>query len=434
MADALSRSCFMACLSPVFTILDDVRRALLDDTTTAQIIMSQCHDNALVLPFYTLRDGVLYWKDRIVVPSSASTLKQSLLHEYHASPMGGVMRVICAPMLVLHRCFTGQICARSWFPCLSWAECWYNTAYHTAIGMTSFKAVYGRDPPHLPCYSPMSTDAGEVQDQLLARDALLHRLKLHLQRSQERMKHFTDKKRSELQFQVGDSVFVRLQPYHQHSLQLRRNQKLGMRFFGPFPIVERIGEVAYRLQLPSHAKIHDVFHVSQLKRCVGSIADLHIPLPLLTTQLGPVISPLSILHRREVQVGNQWETQLLVAWDDDSSPTWECMIDFQQSYPNFDLKDKVTSNGGGNVISSGPKQAVVKGSAQVQQTSPNVEGPSENWVRRSVRMKKPTWKYMPIPVANHTPSSSHRGMLKAGANINLEEVHGRANPSRQRPI
>lgn len=79
------------------------------------------------------------------------------------------------------------------------------------------------------------------------------------------MKRLADKKRRKISFNVGDWVLVKLQPYRQHSLPLRKNQKLGMRYFGPFEISQRIGSVAYKLILPEHTRIHSVFHVSLLK-------------------------------------------------------------------------------------------------------------------------------------------------------------------------
>jgi len=84
------------------------------------------------------------------------------------------------------------------------------------------------------------------------------------------MKTQADRHRSDKQLAVGAWVYVKLQPYKQHSLALRRNQKLGPNYFGPFPIVERVGAVAYKLQLPDHAKIHPVFHISLLKEHVGA--------------------------------------------------------------------------------------------------------------------------------------------------------------------
>ncbi|KAF7833267.1 Ty3/gypsy retrotransposon protein [Senna tora] len=304
-ADALSRSCYVPFSTLVCSILDEVRQAIQRDPDLMRLL-TQCTDHTGVDYRYTVKDGVLYWKGRIVVPPAASQLMQSLLHEYHTTPIGGHaghlrtyarlaalfywfnMRSECLEMYLRYFVLDKP---SGWFPCLSWAEYWYNTAYHIAIGMTLFKAVYGRDPPQLTHYIPDPSDAMEVRDQLLLWDEILQQLRVHLQRSQDRMKLFADRKRSELQFQVGDSVFVRLQPYRQHSVHLRRNQKLGMCYFGPFTILERIGEVAYRLQLPPHAKIHDIFHVSQLKQCIGSAASVHIPLPLLTTEQGPVISP-----------------------------------------------------------------------------------------------------------------------------------------------
>jgi hypothetical protein len=76
------------------------------------------------------------------------------------------------------------------------------------------------------------------------------------------MKRQADKGRSERQFQVGDQVYLKLQPYVQSSLAPRSNQKLAFKFFGPYPVVRRIGSVAYKLKLPDDSSIHPVFHVS----------------------------------------------------------------------------------------------------------------------------------------------------------------------------
>jgi len=84
------------------------------------------------------------------------------------------------------------------------------------------------------------------------------------------MKCKADGKRRDIEFLVGDNVFVKLQPYRQSLVALRKNQKLDMRYFRSFEILERIGPVAYKLKLPDTVKIHPIFHISLQKKCEGA--------------------------------------------------------------------------------------------------------------------------------------------------------------------
>ena len=100
---------------------------------------------------------------------------------------------------------------------------------------------------------------------------LMHTVvKQHLLRAQARMKRQADRGRSERHFTVGDMVFLKLQPYIQSSLFHRSNNKLSFKFFGPFPVIQKIGPVAYKLLLPPGAVVHPVFHVSQLRSSPGN--------------------------------------------------------------------------------------------------------------------------------------------------------------------
>lgn len=83
------------------------------------------------------------------------------------------------------------------------------------------------------------------------------------------MKKQANKFRFERQFAVGDLVYLKLQPYTQSFISRCAHQKLAFKFFGPYRILERVGKVAYRLELPSTASLHPMFHVPQLKLSAG---------------------------------------------------------------------------------------------------------------------------------------------------------------------
>lgn len=248
--------------------------------------------------------------------------------------------------------------------------------------MTPFKAVYGRDPPTLLKYDPEIIEPPSLQTLLTERDATLQLLKNNLLRAQQKMKHFADTKRRQLEFNMGDMVLVKLQPYRQHSLSLHQNQKLGLRYFGPFPIIEKIGTVAYKVLLPPSAKIHPVFHIANLKLCKGDHPTQYMPLPLLTTETGPVLTPLSVLDSRILLQQGQQTPQVLVQWQQLSSKeaTWENYENFRALYPNFHLEDKVNFKGGGNVT-------VSHGQGHV------AHDPIIKQKRRSKREKFPNSKY-----------------------------------------
>ncbi|KAL5742663.1 hypothetical protein ACOSP7_029395 [Xanthoceras sorbifolium] len=190
----------------------------------------------------------------------------------------------------------------------------YNTAKYSATGFTPFEAVYGIPPLNLLTYVLGTTKVKAVDDFLHSRKLILEDLRQHLVLARNRMKVQADQHRRE--------------PYRQHSFALRSSLKLLPRFYGPFKILARIGEVAYRLELPTSSQIHDVFHVSLLKRHIGSTTQDSVLLP----------QPESVLDTRVIQrddIGQMRRFLLNGLVPPTEDATWENKWRFLRTYPTF---------------------------------------------------------------------------------------------------
>ena len=150
------------------------------------------------------------------------------------------------------------------------------------------------------------------------------------------MKQQADKHRPDKNFQVGDLVYLKLQPYKQKSVVSRACLKLSARFFSPYAILEKIGQVAYKLDLPAESKIHLVFHVSQLKKHVGNSHVQSLPPPLDSDGL-IVKEPVQILDQRMQRVGNIAVIETLVRLSNTfpKYATWENWSTLQEQFPHF---------------------------------------------------------------------------------------------------
>lgn len=175
---------------------------------------------------------------------------------YHPQTDGQTERVNqCLEMYL--RCAVSEH-PQQWSQWLPLAEFWYNSSYHSSLGCTPFKAVYGHEPNLGQLPQPLQATHPDLHGWLQERHHYSEFLHQHLNRAQTKMKSDADKKRSPREFTVGEKVFLKLQPYAQASVVNRPYPKLVMKFFGPFEILEKIGPAAYKLLLPSGSLVHPV--------------------------------------------------------------------------------------------------------------------------------------------------------------------------------
>lgn len=153
------------------------------------------------------------------------------------------------------------------------------------------------------------------------------------------MKNNTDKDRRSL-------VFLKLRPYRQSLVSKRINQKLSAKYYEPFEVLEKIGSMAYRLELPTSSKIHPVFQVSQLKPVLGFC---HMVMPLLKTLSAEeevVLSPEEVLEARYDSEGYE---DVLVKWRGlpVTEQSWMRVTDFAHQFPSSELEGKLSLSEGG---------------------------------------------------------------------------------------
>ncbi|XP_077215503.1 uncharacterized protein LOC143850075 [Tasmannia lanceolata] len=287
--------------------------------------------------------------------------------------------------VVLNRCHEQYLHAFSqdnpkhWQASLLWAEYSYNTSFHSAIKMTPYEAVYGRQPPTIPSYMQGSSRVEAADEELTQRDTILTRLKTNLIRAHSRMKSLADQKCTDKQLEVGSWVLLKLQSYRQLSVATRSSQKLSKRFYGPYEIESKVSNVAYKLKLPGGNRIHPVFQISLLKQYYGPTPNVVCDLPSPGVANQPLISPLGILSTRTILRDNKAVQQVPVQWTgllpEDTS--WEDIKSLQTDFPHLHLEDKVDFQGVGNdTLTEQPRNSTV----------------SEQGYNRAARAKsKPHW-------------------------------------------
>ena len=158
----------------------------------------------------------------------------------------------------------------------------------------------------------------------------------NLRVAQSRQRSYADVRRRDLSFKVDDHVYLKVSPMR-GIRRFNMKGKLAPRYIGPFKILEKKGEVAYRLELPpSLSGVHDVFHVSQLKKCLR-VPEEQAPLEGLDVQedLTYTEHPVKILDTSERNTRNKKIKMCRVQWSHhtEAEATWEREDELKAAYP-----------------------------------------------------------------------------------------------------
>jgi hypothetical protein len=155
-----------------------------------------------------------------------------------------------------------------WEKSLPYDKFSYNNSYQASLKMAPFEALYGRK-----CRTPlMWSEVGERTffgpANIVEAEENVAKVRENLKIAQSRQKSYAGRKRKDVSFDVGENIYLKVSPLR-GTKRFHVKGKLAPRYVGPYPIVQRIGKVVYKLELPPKlAEVHSVFHVSQLRKCV----------------------------------------------------------------------------------------------------------------------------------------------------------------------
>ncbi|GJW75202.1 putative reverse transcriptase domain-containing protein [Tanacetum coccineum] len=219
--------------------------------------------------------------------------------------------------------------------------------YHASIKAAPFEALYGWK-----CRSPVCwAEVGEVQltgpELVQEKIEKIIQIKQRMQVARDRQKSYVDLKRKLMEFQVRDKVMLKVSPW-KGVVHFGKRGKLNPRYVGPFKVLERVGDVAYKLELPKElSRVHNMFHVSNLKKCHAD-EPLAVPLDGLRFdgKLYFVEEPVEIMDREVKRLKRSRIPIIKVRWNSRRGPelTWEREDQFWKKYPHLFTKTTPSSS------------------------------------------------------------------------------------------
>ncbi|GJU83088.1 putative reverse transcriptase domain-containing protein [Tanacetum coccineum] len=264
---------------------------------------------------------------------------------YHPQTDGQSERTIQTLEDMLRACVIDF--GKGWVNHLPLVEFSYNNSYHASIKAAPFEALYGRK-----CRSPVCwTEVGEAQilgpELIQETTKKIVQIKQRMEAARDRQKSYANLKRKPMDFQVGDNVMLKVLPW-KGVVRFGKRGKLNPRYVGPFKVIEKVGDVAYKLELPEElSRIHNTFHVSNLKKCYADE-----PLAVLLDglhfddKLQFVEEPVEIMDREVKQLKRSHIPLVKVRWNSKRGLefTWEREDQFQKKYPHLFTKTAPSSS------------------------------------------------------------------------------------------
>jgi hypothetical protein len=266
------------------------------------------------------------------------SLGTKLLHSsaYHPQTSGQTERVNQVLEDMLRACVLEF--PQKWDDCLPLAEFSYNNSYQESIKMAPFEALYGQR-----CCTPLNwSEPGERYffrpDMVKETEEKVQRIIHNLKKAQARQKSYADTHQIPLYFPVGDYVYLKVSPMKGIS-RFRVKGKLAPQYIGPFPILERYGLVAYRLQLPETlSAVHNVFHVSQLKKCLR-VPDRTVDVTDVALEPDLTYSehPIRVLDQKDKITRRKTLKFYKIQWNQHSEDegTWETQDFLEKNFLGF---------------------------------------------------------------------------------------------------
>ncbi|KAJ4977845.1 hypothetical protein NE237_008625 [Protea cynaroides] len=193
----------------------------------------------------------------------------------------------------------------SWGEKLPLIEFAYNNSYQATIQMSPYEALYDRK-----CRTPLFWN--EVGERSIVRPKFVEEtcrvvdiIKERVRTAQNRQKQYADTRRCDLEFVVGDKIFLKVSPMRGLK-RFGQKGKLSPRYVGPYEILAKHGKVAYQLTLPpSMSSVHDIFHIALLKKYVKDpMHVLTVELPDLTEDLTFEVAPTKITSQKVQRLCN----------------------------------------------------------------------------------------------------------------------------------